>query len=90
MLYDIKEYDFDKNIKETIAKNIKKYRKEKGYTQEQLALYTDRSFEFIRRIESDKGRRGFSVETLWRIATVLDEPIDNFFKEDEKKGVTNK
>lgn len=90
MLYDIKEYDFDKNIKETIAKNIKKYRKEKGYTQEQLALYTDRSFEFIRRIESDKGKRGFSVETLWRIATVLDEPIDNFFKEDEKKGVTNK
>lgn len=90
MLYDIKEYDFDKNIKETIAKNIKKYRKEKGYTQEQLALYTDRSFEFIRRIESDKGKRGFSVETLWRIATVLDEPIDNFFKEDEKKRVTNK
>lgn len=55
MVYDIKEYDFNKNIKEIISNNIRKYRKMRGYTQEQLALYTDRSFEFIRRIESDRG-----------------------------------
>ena len=81
MAYEYKEYNFNKDIKKIIALNIRKFRKEKGYTQEQLALYTDRSFEFIRRIESEKGRRGFSVETLWRIATVLEVPLDKFFEE---------
>ena len=89
MVYDIKEFDFDKNIKEIVSGNIRKYRKMRGYTQEQLALYTDRSFECIRRIESDRWRRGFSVETLWRISIVLDVPLDAFFKE-EKQEVTNK
>lgn len=83
MTYKYKEFDFNKNIKKIIALNIRKYRKEKGYTQEELALYTDRSFEFIRRIESEEGKRGFSVETLWRIALVLERPIDDFFKEEK-------
>ena len=79
--YKYKEFDFNKNIKKIIALNIRKYRKEKGYTQEELALFTDRSFEFIRRIESEEGKRGFSVETLWRIALVLEHPVDDFFDE---------
>jgi len=81
MAYEYKEFDFSKNIKKIIAINIRKYRKLKGYTQEQLALYTDRSFEFIRRIESEEGKRGFSVETLWRIATVLEVSMDKLFEE---------
>ncbi len=81
MSYEYKEFDFNKNIKKIVALNIRKFRKEKGYTQEQLAIYTDRSFEFIRRIESEEGKRGFSVDTLWRIATVLERPIDDFFDE---------
>lgn len=79
--YEYKEFNFNKDIKKIIANNIRKYRKEKGYTQEQLALYTDRSFEFIRRIESEAGKRGFSVETLWRIATVLEISMDKLFEE---------
>ena len=82
MAYEYKEYNFNKDIKRIIALNIRKFRKEKGYTQEQLAIYTDRSFEFIRRIESEKGKRGFSVDTLWRIATVLEVPLDKFFEEE--------
>ena len=80
--YEYKEFNFNKDIKKIIANNIRKYRKEKGYTQEQLALYTDRSFEFIRRIESEAGKRGFSVETLWRIATVLEISMDKLFEEE--------
>lgn len=80
--FESREYNWeDKNIKKIISQNIRRIRKEKGYTQEELALYTDRSFEFIRRIESDKGKRGFSVETFWRIATVLETPLDEFVKE---------
>lgn len=82
MFVKYKEFDFNKNIKKIVALNMRKFRKEKGYTQEELALYTDRSFEFIRRIESEEGRRGFSVETLWRISIVLEKPIDDFFNED--------
>lgn len=83
MAYEYREYHFKKDIKKIVARNIRKYRKEKHLTQEQLALYTDRSFEFIRRIESEEGKRGFSVETLWRIATVLDVPLDKFFEDNE-------
>ncbi len=82
MAYEYKEFDFNKDIKKIVALNIRKYRKLKGYTQEDLALYSDRSFEFIRRIESEQGKRGFSVETLWRIATVLEIPMDYLFKDD--------
>ena len=82
MTYNDKNFEFKDNIKEIIAKNVRKYRIEKGYTQEQLAVYTDRSFEFIRRIETDYGKRGFSIETLYRISVVLEKDIGCFFKED--------
>ena len=85
MAYEYKEYNFNKDIKKVVALNIRKFRKQKGFTQEQLALYTDRSFEFIRRIESEQGRRGFSVETLWRISTVLEVPLDMFFREEDEE-----
>ena len=64
MSYTYKEFNFNKDIKRIISLNIRKYRKLKGYTQEELALYTDRSFEFIRRLESEKGKRGCYIETL--------------------------
>ena len=81
MTYNDKDFEFKPNIKEIIAKNVRKYRKAKGYTQEQLTTYTDRSFEFIRRIEMDYGQRGFSIETLYRISVVLEQNIDKFFEE---------
>ena len=81
MTYNDKNFVFKNNIKEIIAKNIRKFRIEKGYTQEQLAVYTDRSFEFIRRIETDYGRRGFSIETLYRISVVLEKDMSCFFED---------
>lgn len=76
-----KFYDFNPNIKGTIASNIRKYRKLRGYTQEQLALYTELSYDFIRRIETSGGKSGFSVETLYRIATVLEVTLDDLTKD---------
>lgn len=84
MTYNDKNFVFKDNIKEIIAKNIRKYRIEKGYTQEQLAVYTNRSFEFIRRIETDYGKRGFSVETLYRISVVLEKDMNHFFEENNE------
>ena len=76
-----RNFDFDDNIIETIAYNVIKYRKISGITQEQLAVDIDRSYDFMRRLEFKKGKIGCSLDTLYRIATVLDQPIDNFFKE---------
>ncbi len=81
MTYKDKEFNFKNNLREIIAKNIRKFRKEKGYTQEQLATYIDRSNEFIRRIETDF-TRGVSLETLYRMSIVLEHDMGDFFKSD--------
>lgn len=78
-----KFYDFNPDIKKTISTNIRKYRKLRGYTQEELALYTELSYDFIRRIETSGGKSGFSVVTLYKIATVLEVSIDELIKEEK-------
>lgn len=59
------------NIYEQIAKNIKKYRNIAGISQAELAERVGVSHEFIRRNESKKGRKSFSVDTLWKISLAL-------------------
>ena len=63
---------FEVNIYEQIAKNIKKYRNIVGISQAELAERVGVSHEFIRRNESKKGRKSFSVDTLWKISLALD------------------
>lgn len=74
--------NFDNNIYDTIRKNIRKYRKEKGITSAQLAELTDLSHDFIRQIQSDKSAYNFSVDTLYKISVVLDVSIDDLIKKD--------
>lgn len=64
------KYEF--NIYEQIARNIKKYRNLAGITQADLAEKVGVSHEFIRRNESKKGKKSFSVDTLWKISVALD------------------
>ena len=63
---------YEINIYEQIAKNIKKYRNIAGISQAELAERVGVSHEFIRRNESKKGRKSFSVDTLWKISIALD------------------
>lgn len=72
-------------IYEVISKNIKKYRKLKGWTQEQLANKINYSLSFIRGIESSY-LHTFSLGAIWRISQVLG--ID-FNKLCEDTTVTN-
>lgn len=58
-------------IYEIISKNIKKYRKLKGWTQEKLAERSGYSLSFISSIESAY-HQTFSLGTIWRIAQVLE------------------
>ncbi len=63
---------YEINIYEQISRNIKKYRNQAGITQAELAEKVGVSHEFIRRNESKKGKKSFSVDTLWKISVALD------------------
>ena len=47
------------------------YRKLRGYTQEQFAELIEKSWSFIAQVESISMVRGVSLETLFRMAEVL-------------------
>lgn len=64
---------------DTVRKNIRKYRKEKGYTQARLAEDADISLDYLAEIESDKRKKSFSLAVLGRIADTLKVDIKNFF-----------
>ena len=71
---------YDTDIYNTIRKNIKKYRKLKGLTSEELSEMVDLSHEFIRQIESEKMAYNFSVETFYKISVALGVTLDTLIK----------
>ncbi len=73
---------YEVNIYEQIARNIKKYRKQAGITQAVLAEKVGVSHEFIRRIESKKGIKTFSIDTIWKISLVLNIDPGKLFEID--------
>ena len=74
------QLQFDENIYNTIRRNIKKYRKEKGLTSAQLAEMVDLSHDFIRQIESEKVGYNFSVETFYKISVALEVGLDKLIE----------
>ena len=81
----MKQLEFDCTIYDTIRKNIKKYRKEKGLTSAQLAEMVGLSHDFIRQIQSEKAGYNFSVETFYKISVALDVSMDAL----AEKNLTN-
>lgn len=73
---------YEINIYEQISKNIKKYRNKMGITQADLAEKVGVSHEFIRRIESPKGKKSFSIDTIWKISLALNIEIGQLFEID--------
>lgn len=77
-----RDFNFNEDIIKTVASNIRKYRKERKITQEQLALDIDVSPEFYRRFESTLGSEGISLINVYKISVVLDIKIDKFFEKE--------
>lgn len=77
MIVETKTKRDDKTLKKDISINIRKFRKERHYTQEELAEYADISHDFLRRIETTDGTCGFSVYTLYKLALALDVTLDD-------------
>ena len=61
----------NQNIYDTVRMNIKKYRKLKGMTQQELADASGYSHGYIREIESIKMASTFSLDAVERIANGL-------------------
>jgi transcriptional regulator with XRE-family HTH domain len=66
-----------------VGKNIKKYRKEKGWTQAELAEKALYSKQFISNMENDT-HQTFSLGTVWRLSKVLEVDIYKFFLENDE------
>ena len=67
------------DIYNTIGQNIKKYRKQKGLKQRELADMLFLSDSFIAKLESVT-HQTISIDTLEEFAKVLDCDIADFFK----------
>lgn len=69
----------DMHYYDIVRKNIKKFRKEKGYTQQRLSEEADMSNDYLAEIESEKRKKTFSIAILGRIADTLEIDIKEFF-----------
>jgi len=65
--------------KTTIAKNIKKYRKEKGLSQDKLARLADVAHATIIKIESG-GIQSPTIDTVKKIAKALGVGLEDLMK----------
>lgn len=89
MVIILKNYDRnDENyVYYYVGKNIRKYRRMRGWTQEQLAEKSNYSKQFISNIENDT-HQTFSLGTLWKIALILDVSIDELVKEEQVSRIS--
>jgi len=65
------------NICIKFGKNVKKYRKKKGYSQEKLAEITGLHRTYISFIE--RGKRSISLNNIQKIANGLEVDINKLF-----------
>lgn len=73
----------DMHYYDIVRKNIRKFRKEKGYTQQKLSEEADISMDYLAEIESLKRKKSFSLAVLGRIADTLQVDIKLFFESDD-------
>jgi len=66
----------------TLGLKIAYYRKKAGYTQEVFAELIDKSVNFVAQVEGIGMVRGVSLETLFKMAQVLNISPSKFLEDD--------
>lgn len=66
----------------TLGLKIAYYRKKAGYTQEVFAELIGKSTNFLAQVEGTGTTRGVSLETLFKIADVLQLPPSKLLEDD--------
>lgn len=77
------------SVYQKIAKNIKKCRKEKNITQQQLSELAGYSYENIRRIEAPNCKKSFSIELVYFISVALNVPLSKLLELEDKEMEEN-
>ena len=72
----------------TLGLKIAYYRKKAGYTQEVFSEKINKSVNFLSQVEGTGTVRGVSLETLFKIAQVLNIPPSKLLEEDWYKNKT--
>ena len=76
-------------LRKIFIRNLKYYRKQKGFRQIDLALEINKGYNYINSIENEKYFP--SPETIEEISAVLEiEPMQLFNREDPKNASTDK
>lgn len=76
----MQNYDKD-TLSQLVRTNIKKYRKQKDLTAEQLAVKANYTFQYVRDLESLKVDKTPTLEALGRFAEALEIDIRQLFDE---------
>ena len=66
----------------TLGLKIAYYRRKAGYTQEHFAELIGKSVSFVGQVEGTGTVRGVSLETLFKVAQVLNVPPAKLLEED--------
>ena len=68
------------NLYYLISQNIKKQRKIKGWTQVKLAMKSNISVDYLKKIETQSGcDKQFSLDTVQKIAKALEIDVKDLF-----------
>ncbi len=70
-----------KNLHKIIGQNVKKIREEKGFSQKDLSLEIGQESTSIISQAELAGKKHFNIEQLYKVATILEVDICEFFKE---------
>lgn len=71
--------EYEQKYLNIISKNIKKFREDKGFSQEVLAEQVDCSREFINRVENRK--EDISLKMLLKLAYIFETTPQRLFEE---------
>lgn len=80
-------FSSDYELYQTISKNIKYYREQKGLTQFQLAEEAKISISYLSKIEAAGLNKSFSISVLNQIANALDVDISFFLQNQHTKEI---
>lgn len=75
------ETEFPEKYK-VLGLKIAYYRKKAGYTQETFAEKINKSVNFLAQVEGTGTTRGVSLETLFKMADVLQIPTSKLLEDD--------
>lgn len=73
----------EKDYMPIIYTNIKKYRKESGYSLMEVAVVLDMSYDYLRRIESNKDEvKTCPLKLLIKFSILYNRKLDDFLQEE--------